>query len=120
MADAKLTIGDRSFASRLIMGTGGASNLAVLEEALVAARRICTELEGGTVEAVGANIRVTVSVGVTSTAEAGYDLDELLAQADAAVYEAKARGRNMAVASGGDAVIGARALRSVLERRLLG
>jgi thiazole synthase len=32
----KLTIAGRSFTSRLIMGTGGATNLAVLEEALVA------------------------------------------------------------------------------------
>jgi thiazole synthase len=32
----KLTIAGRSFGSRLIMGTGGAANLAVLEEALVA------------------------------------------------------------------------------------
>ncbi len=31
-----LKIGERTFASRLIMGTGGASNLAVLERALVA------------------------------------------------------------------------------------
>ena len=31
-----LTIGGREFGSRLIMGTGGAPNLAVLEEALVA------------------------------------------------------------------------------------
>jgi thiazole synthase len=30
-----LTIASRSFTSRLIMGTGGATNLAVLEEALV-------------------------------------------------------------------------------------
>ncbi|MCV7315930.1 thiazole synthase [Mycolicibacillus parakoreensis] len=36
MADDKLTIAGRSFGSRLIMGTGGAANLAVLEEALVA------------------------------------------------------------------------------------
>lgn len=48
-------IADRSFASRLIMGTGGASNLAVLQEALVASgtelttvaiRRV--DAEGGT------------------------------------------------------------------------
>lgn len=36
MADSKLTIGDREFRSRLVLGTGGAANLAVLEEALVA------------------------------------------------------------------------------------
>ncbi|MCW2550910.1 MAG: putative enzyme of thiazole biosynthesis [Mycobacterium sp.] len=34
--DSKLTIAGRSFGSRLILGTGGAANLAVLEEALVA------------------------------------------------------------------------------------
>jgi len=36
VADQKLTIAGRSFGSRLIMGTGGAANLAVLEAALVA------------------------------------------------------------------------------------
>ena len=35
--DSKLTIAGREFGSRLILGTGGAANLAVLEEALVAA-----------------------------------------------------------------------------------
>jgi thiazole synthase len=34
--DDPLVIGDRQYASRLIMGTGGASNLAVLERALTA------------------------------------------------------------------------------------
>ena len=36
MADSKLTIAGREFGSRLIMGTGGAANLSVLEEALIA------------------------------------------------------------------------------------
>jgi thiazole synthase len=36
VADAKLTIAGREFGSRLILGTGGAANLSVLEEALVA------------------------------------------------------------------------------------
>ena len=37
MADAELlTIAGRTFGSRLVLGTGGAPNLAVLEEALVA------------------------------------------------------------------------------------
>jgi thiazole synthase ThiGH ThiG subunit len=36
VADSLLTIAGRSFTSRLILGTGGATNLAVLEEALVA------------------------------------------------------------------------------------
>ena len=36
MVDSLLTIAGRAFTSRLILGTGGATNLAVLEEALVA------------------------------------------------------------------------------------
>jgi Thiazole biosynthesis protein ThiG len=36
VADSLLTIAGRSFTSRLILGTGGATNLAVLEEGLVA------------------------------------------------------------------------------------
>ena len=36
MVDSKLTIAGREFGSRLIMGTGGAQSLSVLEEALVA------------------------------------------------------------------------------------
>jgi thiazole synthase len=36
VANSLLTIAGRSFTSRLILGTGGATNLAVLEEALVA------------------------------------------------------------------------------------
>jgi thiazole synthase len=36
VADSLLTIAGRSLTSRLIMGTGGATNLAILEEALVA------------------------------------------------------------------------------------
>nr|WP_308198631.1 thiazole synthase [Hoyosella sp. YIM 151337] len=49
-----LTIADRTFASRLIMGTGGASSLDVLEEALIASGTEMTtvairraDLEGG-------------------------------------------------------------------------
>ncbi|MFP5072692.1 thiazole synthase [Pseudonocardia nantongensis] len=55
IADAPLTIGDAKFDSRLIMGTGGATNLEILERALVASgaelttvalRRV--DVEGGT------------------------------------------------------------------------
>jgi thiazole synthase len=53
--ESKLTIADREFGSRLILGTGGAANLAVLEEALVASGTELTTVamrrvdsEGGT------------------------------------------------------------------------
>ena len=53
MADPKLTIAGRSFASRLIMGTGGAANLAVLEEALVASGTELTTVAMRRVDADG-------------------------------------------------------------------
>lgn len=52
MADL-LTIAGRSFASRLITGTGGAANLTVLEEALVASGTELTTVAMRRVDAVG-------------------------------------------------------------------
>jgi thiazole synthase len=55
VVETKLTIAGRDFGSRLILGTGGAANLAVLEEALVASGTELTTVamrrvdsEGGT------------------------------------------------------------------------
>ncbi|RVW01255.1 thiazole synthase [Rhodococcus xishaensis] len=54
MADLpKLTIADRTFGSRLIMGTGGAANLAVLGEALVASGTELTTVAIRRVDAAG-------------------------------------------------------------------
>jgi thiazole synthase len=62
MADDPLIIAGREFSSRLILGTGGASNLAVLERALLAAqtelttvaiRRMDTRARGGILELLG-------------------------------------------------------------------
>jgi thiazole synthase len=53
VVDSKLIIGDRSFASRLIMGTGGATNLAVLEEALIASGTELTTVAMRRVDAEG-------------------------------------------------------------------
>ncbi|NLE80351.1 MAG: thiazole synthase [Rhodococcus sp.] len=49
----KFTIADRVFDSRLIMGTGGAANLAVLEEALVASGTELTTVAMRRVDATG-------------------------------------------------------------------
>ena len=40
-------------------------------------------------------LRITVSIGVAALEEARRDLDELLAAADSALYQAKQSGRNM-------------------------
>lgn len=54
MADERLLeIAGRQFGSRLIMGTGGADNLAVLEEALVASRTELTTIAMRRVDAAG-------------------------------------------------------------------
>ncbi|WP_283235437.1 MULTISPECIES: thiazole synthase [unclassified Rhodococcus (in: high G+C Gram-positive bacteria)] len=53
MAADVLTIEGRQFGSRLIMGTGGAANLAVLEEALVASGTELTTVAMRRVDAVG-------------------------------------------------------------------
>ncbi|WP_280262732.1 thiazole synthase [Nocardia wallacei] len=50
---APLRIADRTFDSRLIMGTGGAENLAVLEEALVASGTELTTVAMRRVDATG-------------------------------------------------------------------
>ncbi|WP_305092615.1 thiazole synthase [Prescottella sp. R16] len=49
----KLTIAGRVFGSRLIMGTGGAANLAVLEEALVASGTELTTVAMRRIDAAG-------------------------------------------------------------------
>jgi diguanylate cyclase (GGDEF)-like protein len=49
------------------------------------------------VAAGGALISGTVSIGVAAADHAGFDLEVLLAAADAALYEAKSRGRNRIV-----------------------
>lgn len=51
--ESKLTIAGRSFGSRLILGTGGAANLAVLEEALVASGTELTTVAMRRVDAEG-------------------------------------------------------------------
>ncbi|HEY3259332.1 MAG TPA: thiazole synthase [Pseudonocardiaceae bacterium] len=53
MADDPLVIAGREFGSRLIMGTGGAANLAVLERALVAAGTELTTVAMRRLDATG-------------------------------------------------------------------
>ncbi len=53
VADEALRIADRTFGSRLIMGTGGAENLTVLEEALLASGTELTTVAMRRVDAAG-------------------------------------------------------------------
>ena len=88
-----------------LIGRFGGEEFAVLlpHTAATEARRVAERLRGriadepitvGDSRETSVLIDITVSVGVAELAEAGQDLDELLAAADAALYEAKNAGRN--------------------------
>lgn len=74
-----------------------------LAAALDLAERCRQRIEAIDTSDTGHHFRVTASFGVADTVHAGYDLTELLKQADAALYCAKADGRNRVATA--DAVI---------------
>ncbi len=68
-------------------------------EAAAVAERVRVLIAGHAVPAVGAggqqgHVRITVSIGVAGTREVGHVVSDLLASADAALYRAKAGGRD--------------------------
>ena len=68
---------------------------------LTDARQRCEQLRAAiatiTADAGGASSTVSASFGVAATASSGYELRQLLAHADAALYRAKYAGRNCVV-----------------------
>jgi diguanylate cyclase (GGDEF)-like protein len=84
---------------------GGEEFLALLpgcdaETSTEIARRMCQATAGHTVQICKVEIPVTVSIGLSSTQEIGFDPDALIAAADSALYRAKAAGRNQVVSAG--------------------
>jgi diguanylate cyclase (GGDEF)-like protein len=73
---------------------------ATQEQALQVAERIRRAFEASAVDWHGIQIRSTISIGVASSDQMGHDLDAMYGSADAAVYAAKARGRNRSVVAG--------------------
>jgi diguanylate cyclase (GGDEF)-like protein len=64
------------------------------ETSLVVAERIRVAVEAASIDAAGASILVTASLGVAFLTEADADIGPALARADQALYRAKAAGRN--------------------------
>jgi len=78
---------------------GGEEFVALLPDlppqaALRAAERLRAKIEATSLEIAGRRLTLTVSIGLSTAATAGYDLVQLVSRADAAVYRAKALGRN--------------------------
>lgn len=69
-----------------------------VDEALLAAQRLCARVAAQAVGTEEGAIRYTVSAGVATMDSEVHDLDGLIKRADQALYRAKANGRNRAEA----------------------
>lgn len=65
-----------------------------LDDARVVAERLRSLVEESRVSTASADIRYEVSIGLSCSDKTGHALDELVRQADAALYRAKQEGRN--------------------------
>jgi diguanylate cyclase (GGDEF)-like protein len=85
--------------SDLLGRHGGEEFVALLvdvspQAAQAAAERLRATIAGTRIDIDGQRLGLTVSIGLSTHAGAGYELHRLVSRADAAVYRAKARGRN--------------------------
>jgi diguanylate cyclase (GGDEF)-like protein len=92
-----MTVGSTMRANDVIARFGGEEFVAMLpgtiEDAVVAAERVRLAFEAAAVEIDDRRLCATVSVGAASGSPR-MDIDELIGDADAALYRAKANGRN--------------------------
>ncbi|MCX6058807.1 MAG: diguanylate cyclase [Chloroflexi bacterium] len=83
-----------------ILGRMGGEEFAVLlpntslEEALLLAERVRQSIENISFEKIKGELKITASIGVASFTDEMSDIDDLLRNADWALYQAKSNGRN--------------------------
>jgi diguanylate cyclase (GGDEF)-like protein len=98
-----VAIARRCLRQQDLIGRYGGEEFCVLlpdtqpQEAVMIAQRLRSAAEHARVPIRDASTSFTVSVGVAHSSRAGLDLDNLLREADAALYRAKALGRNQVV-----------------------
>ena len=68
-----------------------------MEQCLIIAARIRENIRTETVEAEGNKLSITASLGVTRSSETDVNLSDVLKRADAAMYKAKADGRDQVI-----------------------
>jgi diguanylate cyclase (GGDEF)-like protein len=90
-------IGGEEF-SILLPGSG-------LEAARQRAEQLRIAITGLSVGFGGGELRVSASFGIATTSSSGYELRQLLAHADSALYQAKSAGRNRVVLYGATAAV---------------
>jgi diguanylate cyclase (GGDEF)-like protein len=61
---------------------------------IITAERICRAIAANPIAIRDVKVSITLSIGLTSTSDVGFDPATLIAAADAALYRAKAGGRN--------------------------
>lgn len=89
-----------------------------LSGAIAAAERIRRSFQAHMVEIKGESLGTTVSIGISVADHAGLDLELMFEAADAALYEAKARGRNQIVVADQTALRRSPSARVFANRRL--
>jgi diguanylate cyclase (GGDEF)-like protein len=82
------------------------------------AERLRMAIAGITAGSGSTESKVSASFGIASTASSGYELKELLAHADAALYQAKRGGRNRVVLYDATAAVDATVVSSFDEQQM--
>ena len=79
---------------------------ASLDTARPAAERLRKQLTADSAQFQGTSVKISVSIGIAQWADHSEELSRLLIRADAALYQAKAQGRDRVFASDTDSMVG--------------